>query len=212
MDLEMIFEFAKGVLESDATGHDWRHTLRVEQNALRISPDDLADEELAVVRTAVWLHDTIDDKVDASQRKSADDVVAILSESGATTAEVNEILDIIQNLSYSKNLERKYELSALGQIVQDADRLDALGAIGIARAFYYGGHKGEPLYDDSRPRAFEDLTEASYRESSSVINHFYEKLLLLEDSMNTVAGTTEALKRTRFTREYLEQLYNEIDE
>lgn len=211
MDLEMIFEFAKGVLTGDVTGHDWQHALRVEKNALKICPESVTKEDLEVIQAASWLHDTIDDKVDESKRKTVAEVEQLLVESGATTGQRNEILHIIQNLSYSKNLAKKQKLSALGEIVQDADRLDALGAIGIARAFYYGGHRGQPLYDEMRPRLLDELTEETYREGSTVINHFFEKLLLLENSMNTLEGSTEAIIRTRFIREFLEQFYNEIN-
>lgn len=138
------------------------------------------------------------------------EIEELLVKNGATLAQIDEVLDIIQNLSYSKNLETKKELSLAGQIVQDADRLDAIGAIGIGRAFYYGGSQGDAMYTDDVPRSLEKLTASNYRKGSSVLNHFYEKLLLLESQMNTEAGKFEAKKRTNFMKEYLEQLAREI--
>ncbi len=210
MDLVAIRKFAKGVLEGDKTGHDWNHALRVEKNVRKIMPPGLDEAELEVIRAACWLHDTIDEKLAQSRQKSVSEIEELLVKNGATLAQIDEVLDIIQNLSYSKNLETKKELSLAGQIVQDADRLDAIGAIGIGRAFYYGGSQGDAMYTDDVPRSLEKLTASNYRKGSSVLNHFYEKLLLLESQMNTEAGKFEAKKRTNFMKEYLEQLAREI--
>ena len=210
MDLVAIRKFAKGVLEGDKTGHDWNHALRVEKNVRKIMPPGLDEAELEVIRAACWLHDTIDEKLAQSRQKSVNEIEELLVKNGATLAQIDEVLDIIQNLSYSKNLETKKELSLAGQIVQDADRLDAIGAIGIGRAFYYGGSQGDAMYTDDVPRSLEKLTASNYRKGSSVLNHFYEKLLLLESQMNTEAGKFEAKKRTNFMKEYLEQLAREI--
>jgi len=212
MELLPIQEFAKMTLEDDTTGHNWKHALRVEKNAKKISPDELDTQDIEIIRSACWLHDTIDDKISDSKQKTIADVAELLNESDATKKQKREILYIIQNLSYSKNLEEKHELNHLGQIVQDADRLDALGAIGIARTFYYGGHKGNPIYDEERPRRQEELTEANYRDQTSVVNHFFEKLLLLEETMNTTPGKTEAIKRTKLMREFLESFFKEVFE
>lgn len=210
MNLVAIREFAKNVLEGDKTGHDWNHALRVEKNVHKIMPPGLDEAELEVIRVACWLHDTIDEKLAQSRQKSVSEIEELLVKNGATLAQIDEVLDIIQNLSYSKNLETKKELSLAGQIVQDADRLDAIGAIGIGRAFYYGGSQGDAMYTDDVPRSLEKLTASNYRKGSSVLNHFYEKLLLLESQMNTEAGKFEAKKRTNFMKEYLEQLAREI--
>lgn len=212
MDLIAIKTFAKAVLEDDTTGHDWQHALRVEKNARKIWPDDLSEAETEVVLAACWLHDTIDAKISAAKRQTAADIKKILEENGAAPFQTDEILYIIQNLSYSKNLGTKRELSLLGQIVQDADRLDAIGAIGVARAFYFGGHSGSPLYDAEKPRRQDELTEKNYRADTSVINHFYEKLLLLEETMNTEAGKREAAVRTHFMKGFLERFYQEISD
>lgn len=210
MDLVAIETFAKSVLEEDATGHDWKHALRVEMNARKICPPGLSNKEIEIIRAACWLHDTIDEKLAHSKRQSIADIDKVLSVNGATDEQREQILFIMQNLSYSKNIENKIELNLLGQVVQDADRLDAIGAIGIARTFYFGGSKANPIYDEEKPRTADELTEKNYRKTTSVINHFYEKLLLLEQHMNTDAGTKEAQIRTEFMRTYLEQFYREI--
>ena len=162
---------------------------------------------METILVSCWLHDTIDDKLADDKRQSVETIEQLLVEYDATADQVAEVLHIIQHISYSKNLAKKHELSAMGQIVQDADRLDAIGAIGIARAFYYGGHKKDALYDDSSPRNSSDLTEETYRAESTVLNHFYEKLLLLEETMNTDAGKREAAIRTDFMKEFLDRFY-----
>lgn len=210
MDLENIKAYAQALLEEDTTGHDWWHALRVEANAKKLSPEDLTTEAIEVIRSACWLHDTIDAKIDPSKRASLDEVKNILRENGAANEQVEEILYIIQNLSYSKNIDQKQSLSFLGQIVQDADRLDALGAIGTARAFYYGGSKKHLIYDDTRPRKTEEITAENYREQNSVVNHFYEKLFHLKDTMNTEMGRQLAKHRTEFMKQFLEELFSEI--
>lgn len=212
MDLNAIKQFAKMILIDDTTGHDWNHALRVEKNARLLSAGHFTENEMSIILAAAWLHDTIDEKLAKDKRQTPGEIRAVLSENGATASQIDEILFIIQNLSYSKNLERKRELSLLGQIVQDADRLDAIGAIGIARAFYYGGHRKNPLYDAAQARNQVDLTEANYREATSVLNHFYEKLLLLEATMNTEAGKQEAQVRTEFMQMFLERFYDEISD
>lgn len=212
MKLEAIKDFAQAVLGDDTTGHDWKHAKRVEKNARLLSSSDFTDGEMKTILASCWLHDTIDDKLAANKRQSIETIEQLLVDNGATTEQVAEVLYIIQNLSYSKNLEKKRELSLMGQIVQDADRLDAIGAIGIARTFYYGGHKKNPLYDDNSPRDIDTLDEKAYREDSSVLNHFYEKLLLLEETMNTEAGKAEAAIRTDFMKRFLERFYEEIAE
>ena len=212
MKLEAIKRFAQTVLGDDTTGHDWKHALRVENTARQLSSSDFSDDEMKTILVSCWLHDTVDDKLAADKRQSVETIEQLLLENDASADQVAEVLHIIQNLSYSKNLEKKRELSVLGQIVQDADRLDAIGAIGIARTFYYGGHKKHALYDDSSPRDVADINEETYRAESSVLNHFYEKLLLLEETMNTEAGKHEAAIRTHFMKEFLERFYKEIAE
>ena len=210
MRLENIKAFAQSVIGDDMTGQDWRHALRVEANARKISPDVLSEDEIEIVRAACWLHDTIDDKIADEKRVTIADVEAVLLENEATDHQVEQILYIIQNLSYSKNIDKKQRLNLLGQIVQDADRLDGLGAIVTARAFYDGGSKKHLMQDDTRPRKAEDITEENYREQYSVVNHFYEKLLILTDCMNTKKGREMAAHRTKVMEYFLDELFDEI--
>lgn len=210
MNLDKIYRFAKNILEHDTTAHDWKHALRVENNALAISPNDLSKNDLGVIRVSCWLHDTIDPKISTTERIQPTDLEELLNSAGATSDDIKKILYIIQNLSYSKNIEQKRELDLLGQIVQDADRLDAIGAIGIARAFYYGGSKQHQLYDDTLPRNLAELTEENYRSQDSIVNHFYEKLLILEHSMNTQKAKEIARVRTERMEDFLSNLFDEI--
>lgn len=210
MNLDKIYLFAKNILEQDTTAHDWKHALRVEKNALAISPSNLIKKDLDIIRVSCWLHDTIDPKISTIHEIELKDLEELLHAADASSDEIQKILYIIQNLSYSKNIEKKRDLDLLGQIVQDADRLDAIGAIGIARAFYYGGSKGHQLYDDTSPRAQAEITEENYRTQDSIVNHFYEKLLVLEHSMNTPEAKEIARSRTKRMEDFLGNLYEEI--
>lgn len=210
MDLNLIYHFAKDLLEDEKSGHDWLHALRVEKNALKICPSNLSEKDIKIIKVACWLHDTIDPKITKKQKMKVKDIRIILDQAGASSVEINEIIYTIQNLSYSDNLEGDKELSLLGQIVQDADRLDAIGAIGIARAFYYGGSQQHALYNDEKPRNIETITEINYKEQKSIINHFYEKLLHLQSSMNTPKAKKIASKKTSFMELFLAHFYQDI--
>ncbi len=210
MNLEIIYNFAKETLEDDTTGHDWKHALRVEKNALAISPPSLAKKEIEVIKAACWLHDTIDPKLSKSNKQTIAHLKTVLKNADATPDQITEIIYMIQNLSYSKNIEQKQPLSFLGEIVQDADRLDAIGAIGIARAFYYGGSQKHALYNHSTPRTKDGLTEENYRDQGTIINHFFEKLLLLKDSMNTEKAKEMAIERTKIMENFLVDFFNEV--
>lgn len=212
MDLTMIREFMINQLQNDATGHDVKHIERVERIAIRIAEDEGIDEQgMQVIQACVYLHDVIDEKVTQNVEQSIDDVRHILKSAEAHDEEIEVIMDTILNMSYSKNIEQKKTLTHLGQIVQDADRIDALGAIGIARTFYYAGSKGSAIYNNTLSTPIEELTEKQYRKNTSAINHFYEKLLLLKDTMNTTSGKTIADARTKMMEEYLEEFYAELD-
>lgn len=209
MNLKLIHEFSRKKLENERSGHDWLHALRVEKNALEISQNELSKKEIGIIKASSWLHDTIDPKIISSKKGSIYKVKEILQRAEASKDEINEITSIIQNISYSKNIEKKQKLSFLGKIVQDADRLDAIGAIGIARTFYYGGSKGHSLYTSKSYRSIEDITEENYREQNSVINHFYEKLLHLESLMNTENAKKIAHDRTNFMKLFLKKFKEE---
>ncbi|OJG64856.1 metal-dependent phosphohydrolase [Enterococcus malodoratus] len=162
-----------------------------------------------LIEAASYLHDVIDDKVFANVESEKEALKKFLKGLSFSDESINEIFDIIENISFSKELELgKAELTLAGQIVQDADRIDALGAIGILRTAYYGGHTQSPLYDPNLlPQEFK--TKQEYRQKSTVINHFYEKLFKLPATMNTEAGKAEAQKRMVFMEEFLKRFYEE---
>lgn len=211
MNIELIRKFVEEKLSSDKTGHDLAHIRRVENNALRLCEEEnFTDDEISIIIAAVLLHDVIDYKLVDDVEKASREVHDILIMSGANGDEIEEIEDIINNMSFSKNLIERKKLSKYGEIVQDADRLDAIGAIGIGRTFYYGGAKGHAFYDDTTPTDLVNPTEDDYKNSATVINHFYEKLLKLKDLMNTDSAKKEAEIRTEFMKKFLEQFYREI--
>ena len=209
--IQQTIDFVKKELKGAEAGHDWFHIERVYKNTLHLLKTEQADEQ--VVLLGALLHDIADSKFHEGDEtigpKKAYDFM--------TTIEIPEdvkkhVVQIIENISFKGgNFEKDFRSKEL-EIVQDADRLDAIGAIGIARTFYYGGHRGNALYDDTKPRTIKQLTEENYRTESSVLNHFYEKLLLLEETMNTEAGKEEARVRTQFMQTFLDRFFEEISD
>lgn len=208
--LAKVIAYAQERLSEDQSGHGFDHASRVAKLAEKISAD-LADPSVDpfVVAAAAYLHDTIDDKVVAAPEEAVEELRAFLTFENISTAQILEILFIIDNLSFSKEqFGTASELTINGQIVQDADRLEALGAIGIMRTAYFGGAHGNLLYDPAiQPRELHSKTE--YREESTVVNHFYEKLFLIVDSMKTPYGRREAQRRKAFMEEFLTEFYHE---
>ena len=201
-----FYALAQSKLAGDTSGHSLDHILRVVNNAVLIARSE-APCDLYLIVAAALLHDVIDDKLTADPQKEHQFLEERLAEIDPSIQA--SVFAIIDHLSFSKNLSEKQVLSQEGQIVQDADRLDAIGAIGIARTFYYGGHVGNPMYDPELPPRTQ-MDAAAYRsERSTVINHFYEKLLLLESKMNTETGRRLARKRTAFMEQYLQEFFDE---
>ena len=200
--------FVKGRLAAEATGHDWWHIQRVRNNARLLCISERADRFL--VDIAVLLHDVGDRKV----IKQAEDDYSIakdfLKTQNMPTEDIDTVLFIIQNMSFSKSLNaKKKSASTEFYVVQDADRLDALGAIGIARVFAYGGSRSRPLYDPTK-RAQSIHTTAQYRkEQSSSFHHFEEKILLLKDLMNTKTGKQIAIGRHKYVKAYIKEFLAE---
>lgn len=197
-----IVEFIKPKTENDHTGHDFNHLQRVAKLAEKIAKQE-GCIQLKIILTSAYLHDFIDDKLVYDVEKNLMILKNRLREWLFTEDEINEIVDIITHMSFSKNLKENYYLSFAGQIVQDADRLDAIGAIGIARALTYGGVHKRVLYDPSiSPRT--NLTKEQYRnEKGTTINHFYEKLLLIKDQLNTTTAKQIAIKRQQEMLDFL---------
>lgn len=208
--IEKIRQYAKEKLGKDRSGHDFYHVERVAKIAQELAEQEgIADK--MIIEAASYLHDVIDDKVAEDVEKEREDLEKFLKDIDLTSLEINEIVDIIENISFSKELEHgKAKLTFAGKIVQDADRIDALGAIGILRTAYYGGHTQSPLYDPNiQTQNFQSKKE--YRKNSTVINHFYEKLFKLPATMNTAAGKAEADRRVVFMKDFLKTFYEEWD-
>ncbi|MGG5358454.1 MULTISPECIES: HD domain-containing protein [unclassified Enterococcus] len=208
--LTEIKNYGLSALASDQTGHGADHIQRVAAIAEEIlKTEPKADSFIAL--SAAYLHDTIDDKVTADPQAAADQLATFLTELDVPQEKIQAIFAIIDNMSYSKELSGKMELSLEGKIVQDADRIDALGAIGILRTSYFGGGHGHPIHDPNMlPKTFKDKED--YRKGTTVINHFYEKLFLLSETMNTEYGKKEAKRREAFMKEFLDEFYREWGE
>ena len=208
--IDQTIQFVKETLAGAEAGHDWFHIDRVYKNALAINAIESADEQ--VVALAALLHDIADSKFNNGDEEIGPKMAGDFLNSLALAAPVIEhVQQIIKNVSYKASLGEVTFKSAELDVVQDADRLDAIGAIGIARAFTYGGYKNRVLYDpEINPEL--NMTKEEYKNSTGpTINHFYEKLLLLKDLMKTGEGKKIAQQRHNFMLAYLEQFYNECD-
>ncbi|MCT3037761.1 HD domain-containing protein [Leuconostoc mesenteroides] len=205
--LEMINRYMKDALTKDNTGHSIDHINRV----LALANKILAHEKKAdafVVRAAALLHDVYDDKLYDSQEDivaAKNNMISFLLSIGVHPEMIEEITYIIDNMSWSKSLEGTQELNINGQIVQDADRLEAMGAIAITRAITYGAVKNRVLYDpEIQPHLPQNKTD--YRnQKSTTINHFYEKLLLIQDKLNTDTARKISESRQQFMLSFLAQ-------
>ena len=202
--------FVKETLKGAEGGHDWWHVYRVWQTAKTIAQEESAN--LLVVELAALLHDIADSKFnDGDEEIGPAKAAEFLKGIHVEDSVINEVRQIIKNMSFKASLgEVTYHSKEL-EVVQDADRLDAMGAIGIARAFNYGGYKGREFYDPAVPPNLTMSKEEYKKNSAPTINHFYEKLLLLKDKMNTTTGKKLAEERHKFMEVYLEQFYGEWD-
>ena len=202
-------DFVKKELKHAEGGHDWFHTLRVYNNAKLISKNENVD--LLVVELAALLHDIADPKFyDGDESIGPRKASEFLLSKNVDSVIIEHVTQIIENMSFKNSFDLSTSFTSKEmEVVQDADRLDAIGAIGIARCFNYGGFKNRALYNpDIAPNL--NMTKAEYKTSEApTINHFYEKLLLLKDQMNTKTGRQIALDRHRFMEDYLKQFYAE---
>lgn len=195
----------KKIYEQFDASHDWQHIERVMKNAKMILAHENAD--VFIVELAVLLHDVSDPKYKKPDEDLEREILELLD---LTKEQRQEIQDVIASVSF-KGGNGKPATSIEAKIVQDADRLDAIGAIGISRAFAYGGAKGRKLYDWNE-KARTEMTEQEYREAQpSSVTHFYEKLLLLKDQMTTETGKQMAEERHEFMLSFLKQLQTETD-
>ena len=203
-------DFVKEELIGAEGGHDWFHTERVFNNAKLIAKTEKADD--FVVALGALLHDIADAKFHKGDETIGPKVAReFLFKQNIDSLIIEHVVKIIENISFKSSLDKTTNrfTSIELKIVQDADRLDAIGAIGIARCFNYGGFKNREIYNpEIKPNL--NMTKEQYKKSTApTINHFYEKLLLLKDKMNTKTGQKLAKKRHKVMEDYLEQFYAE---
>lgn len=212
MDKEHILRsaefFAREELGKDSSGHDWWHIYRVTKTAAAIAQAEGAD--LFVCELAALLHDIADEKLNDNHRAGLEKVRRWLIAQQVDESVTEHVMEIISTMSF-KGGHQPPMRTLEGKVVQDADRLDALGAIGIARTFAYSGAKQQLIHDPELPPRTE-MTADEYRSGrSTAINHFYEKLLKLKDLMNTDYGKRVAEDRQLFTEQFLSRFYSEWD-
>ena len=206
--IDQTINFVKATLAEAETGHDWFHIERVYKTAKTINAIEKGDE--LVVTLAALLHDIADSKFNNGDEEIGPQKAGEFLKSINVADEISiHVQQIIKNMSFKASFEQINFSSKELNIVQDADRLDAIGAIGIARAFTYGGYKNRVLYDpEIKPNL--NMTKEEYKNTTApTINHFYEKLLLLKDLMKTPSGKLMAQQRHDFMQEYLNQFYQE---
>ena len=206
--IDKTISFVKEKLENAEGGHDWFHIERVYKNSLLIAKEE--DCDLTVVQLGALLHDIADSKFHNGDETVGSRTARTFLESESVSEEtIVHVINIIENISFKGgNFEKKFNSKEL-EIVQDADRLDAIGAIGIARCFNYGGFKNRGLYNpDIQPNL--NMGKEEYKNSQSpTLNHFYEKLLLLKDKMNTPTGKKLAEARHQYMEDFLSQFLAE---
>jgi uncharacterized protein len=202
--------FVKEKLANAEGGHDWFHIQRVYNNSLLLAKGENCDE--TIVKLGALLHDIADSKFHNGDETVGPKVAReFLEKEGVSEEIITHVIQIIENISFKGGKTEKHFSSIELDIVQDADRLDALGAIGIARAFNYGGFKNRAMHD---PQIAPNLhmSKEEYKNSQApTINHFYEKLLLLKDKMNTETGKRISEKRHQYMQGFLAQFYAEWD-
>jgi len=194
--------------EGDSSGHDWYHIQRVLRVSRHLQEKEGGDIE--TIELAALLHDISDHKFNGGKLDEGGKLAhALLLELGADEKLATDVKYIVDNVSY-KGAGTEQEMNSLeGQIVQDADRLDAIGAIGVGRTFAYGGHKGQPMYEPNRDPSLHQSFEEYANSKGNTINHFYEKLLLLTERLNTATAKKLGQQRHNFMEQFLEQFYHE---
>ena len=206
--IDKTIAFVKEKLDNAEGGHDWFHIERVYKNSILIAQEE--DCDLTVVKLGALLHDIADSKFyDGDETIGPKTARTFLESENVFEETINHVINIIENISFKGgNFENKFSSKEL-EIVQDADRLDAIGAIGIARTFNYGGFKNRALYNPSIAPNL-NMSKEEYKNSDApTLNHFYEKLLLLKDKMNTATGKKIALERHKYMENFLSQFYAE---
>lgn len=206
--IENTVTFVKKELSEAEKGHDWWHIERVLNTARLISKEENVD--IFVVELGALLHDIADSKFNNGDEEKGPQVAKDFLMAQQVPGDIIEhVINIIRHISFKSNIEKQAWMSPQLAVVQDADRLDALGAIGIARVFTYGGFKNRTLHDPAVEPNLNLDKEAYKNHQGTTINHFYEKLLKLKDLMNTKTGRALAEGRHRFMEEYLERFFKE---
>lgn len=211
MDKDQIVEntkiFIKDEFCEEGSGHDWFHIERVYKNALYLLEQENAGDEF-IIKMAALLHDVDDWKFSKDNMTDTSRIENFLINQNVDKNDMEKIIDIIKTLSFKGGVVDSTQSTIEGMIVQDADRLDSIGAIGIARAFTYGGYKNNLIYDpDVKVKEFKSLEDV--KEKNTTINHFYEKLLKLKNLMNTESAKKIAEQRHDYMENFLAQFYNE---
>ena len=200
--------FIKPLFLDESTGHDWHHIERVHRLSLHIQEQEGGNR--TIISAAALLHDISDHKFNGGDYNlGAKKAIELLKQFHFTEDEIKQISEIVGGVSFKGNKVPPAPLTIEGKIVQDADRLDAIGAIGIARTFAYGGYSGQPIYDPTYPPKDHNTPEAYLKDKTHTINHFYEKLLLLKDRMHTSTAKEIAIERHWFMQQFLNQFYKE---
>ena len=210
--IEATKAFVKETLKDAEGGHDWFHIERVYNTSLLLAQTEPV--AILVVSLGALLHDIADAKFyNGDEEIGPKKARNFLQKMNVSASIIEQVIHIVENISFKGEIgltkaDKRYKSPEL-KVVQDADRLDAMGAIGIARAFNYGGFKNRSLYDPKTRPALNQNKEAYKKSTAPTINHFYEKLLLLKDKMNTKTGKKLAEDRHRFMEQFLEQFYKE---
>jgi uncharacterized protein len=205
--IENITKRIRFDFSGDSSGHDWWHIQRVVTNALIIQNEEGGDRDL--IHLAALLHDVGDHKFHKEEDAQEVLITEILSQENCSESLIEKVLTIVKQVSFKGGKENNELDSLEARIVQDADRLDAIGAVGIARAFAFGGNRNRLMYHpDQSPKDFKDFEEYK-NDNGHTINHFYEKLLLLKDKMQTASGKRIALQRHEYMEGFLKQFYSE---
>lgn len=206
--ISVVKEYVKNECYNDSTGHDWWHIQRVYNNAMLINKKEDADE--FIITIIVLMHDLYDHKFYNGniEEKLSETLKELDIYNYISRNDIENIIYSCANLGFSANIAEQKELSVEGKIAQDADRLDAIGAIGIARTFAYGGKKGNPIYDFSNN---ELVNEEEYKQkgSKTSISHFYDKLLKIKDLMNTDTAKIIAKERHKYLEDFLQEFFDE---